>query len=358
MQVQMQVQLPQSQPAPTPALARHRRESSQATTTTMTTASSAATMSSQQSHRSLHNRSSTSTATSPLVVPVRHAHFRGHRAPQSRKADRDGDQERERGPEGEFERTQSQTRTQAQLGHLSQDRGSRDLLALRATSCALFSGFGARSSSDGDCGNRNIRERDNQRLEAQGNGGQTAAVSDNTSGINMNIDLGSPMTSDDQIQPPQHQAQQPQTQTTAEKSANLFAPQATATTTTIHWTSAATRRREYAAIDAADAGLRGLLRRLMPPCCRPRRKRTPFYRGTDREKEMGGGDEGGDRDENSSGRMRKRNGAGTGRWRRFRGNAPWCCGFLGKGGWLWCADGASEVGSVRRFRIDDGMDED
>ncbi|KAK8154877.1 hypothetical protein IWX90DRAFT_358412, partial [Phyllosticta citrichinensis] len=48
------------------------------------------------------------------------------------------------------------------------------------------------------------------------------------------------------------------------------------TTTTMHWTSPSTRRREYAEIDRSTRGLRGLVRRLTPKCFSTRHLQ-PFY---------------------------------------------------------------------------------
>ncbi|KAL1991070.1 hypothetical protein VTN49DRAFT_5574 [Thermomyces lanuginosus] len=47
--------------------------------------------------------------------------------------------------------------------------------------------------------------------------------------------------------------------------------------TVIDWTSPSTRRREYEKIDRSNRGLRGLWRRIAPPCFRPSYSRTPFF---------------------------------------------------------------------------------
>ncbi|RMJ23658.1 hypothetical protein PHISP_05477 [Aspergillus sp. HF37] len=55
------------------------------------------------------------------------------------------------------------------------------------------------------------------------------------------------------------------------------APQSRPTSTTvIDWTSPSTRKREYAKIDRANRGLRGLWRRVAPKWCQPDH-RTPFF---------------------------------------------------------------------------------
>lgn len=48
-------------------------------------------------------------------------------------------------------------------------------------------------------------------------------------------------------------------------------------TTVIDWTSPSTRKREYAKIDRANRGLRGLWRRVAPKWCQPDDHRTPFF---------------------------------------------------------------------------------
>ncbi|KIX01356.1 uncharacterized protein Z518_09081 [Rhinocladiella mackenziei CBS 650.93] len=50
--------------------------------------------------------------------------------------------------------------------------------------------------------------------------------------------------------------------------------------TVISWTSDATRRREYAKIDAAHSGVRGLLRRVLPRCLHSETARRGFFTGT------------------------------------------------------------------------------
>lgn len=48
-------------------------------------------------------------------------------------------------------------------------------------------------------------------------------------------------------------------------------------TTVIDWTSPSTRKREYAKIDRANRGIRGLWRRVAPKWCQPVDRRTPFF---------------------------------------------------------------------------------
>lgn len=48
-------------------------------------------------------------------------------------------------------------------------------------------------------------------------------------------------------------------------------------TTVIDWTSPSTRKREYAKIDRANRGFRGLWRRVAPKWCQPVDRRTPFF---------------------------------------------------------------------------------
>jgi hypothetical protein len=50
-----------------------------------------------------------------------------------------------------------------------------------------------------------------------------------------------------------------------------------ATTTTIHWTSPATRRREYETMDKAHSGIRGAIRKVIPNFCLPGPPPPKFY---------------------------------------------------------------------------------
>ncbi|PQE12595.1 hypothetical protein CJF30_00002467 [Rutstroemia sp. NJR-2017a BBW] len=89
---------------------------------------------------------------------------------------------------------------------------------------------------------------------------------------------------------------------------------------TIHyWTSDQTRRLEYAAIDAASKGIRGLVTRCIPDCFLPvESRRRRFCKGEDKDDEDAGSvrryrlvmaEEGGDGEKKKGGRK--------GRWRGF-----------------------------------------
>ncbi|KAL1977288.1 hypothetical protein VTN31DRAFT_147 [Thermomyces dupontii] len=69
-----------------------------------------------------------------------------------------------------------------------------------------------------------------------------------------------------------HSEPDPTTTTASEEKPYLFVP-----ATVIDWTSPSTRRREYEKIDRSNRGLRGLWRRIAPPCFRPSYSRTPFF---------------------------------------------------------------------------------